>query len=154
MKECQSCGFHENPDDTQECINCGEYLTAHEAVSGAASSAEAPAVPPPSTPSSRTQHAFDTPPADSSGFLLSSEFDGNLREFDGQDILLNRGLVAPGNQSVSSERHARIFQQDGRWYIQDLSSNQATFVQVRDPMPLEDGTAIVIGQKIFTFQSK
>ena len=37
------------------------------------------------------------------------------------------------------------------WYVSNLSSNRATFIQVVDKVALSDGITLVFGRKLFTF---
>lgn len=56
----------------------------------------------------------------------------------------------------ASSQHARIFFQDGGIFIEDLDSTNGTFVngiRVLDPLALEDGAQIQIGQTILEFKA-
>ena len=54
-----------------------------------------------------------------------------------------------------SNRHARIFPQDGRWWVEDLGSRNGTYLgtaQVTDPVPVEVGVPIHLGQTAIELQ--
>ncbi len=71
-----------------------------------------------------------------------------------QSILIGRNpestLVL--SDDYASGRHARIFPQDGDWYIEDLESTNGTFVgQQRvtsDPMKLDLGSTVRVGTTV------
>lgn len=50
-----------------------------------------------------------------------------------------------------SRRHARVFRHEGRWWIQDLAQNDATFVNDHahglngEAVPLQDGDRVLVG---------
>ncbi len=55
-----------------------------------------------------------------------------------------------------SSRHARIYQQEGYFYLQDLGSTNGTFVNglpVKAPYRLEIGDKITIGPYVFFFEA-
>ena len=84
------------------------------------------------------------------GFRLVG-FEGEPREYRGDQVLINRASLAPGNTSISRQEHARFNHRGGRWFLLDLSSNQASFIQARRRMMLCPGTALVLGGKLYTF---
>lgn len=59
------------------------------------------------------------------------------------------------DDDYSSSRHARIFPDNGQWYVEDLGSTNGTFVgrqRVADPVPVGIGSQIKIGQSILELQ--
>src|SRR5690349_6865947 len=72
-------------------------------------------------------------------------------------VLIGR---APSNTLVldddySSSRHARVFQQDGQWFVEDLGSTNGTFVadqRVESAVPLPTGTPVRVGQSVLELQ--
>ncbi|MBE6484788.1 MAG: FHA domain-containing protein [Actinomycetaceae bacterium] len=53
------------------------------------------------------------------------------------------------DDTYSSSRHARIYHNDGQWWIEDLDSTNGTFVsgkRINAPTPLPPGASIVIGK--------
>ncbi len=93
---------------------------------------------------------YEQTPAASGGFRLIPS-DGDPVSFDEEDVLITRDAVAPGNTSISRHRHARLFLRDKHWFIKDLSSNRATFLRARRALPLSDGCALVLGNRLYTF---
>ncbi len=59
------------------------------------------------------------------------------------------------DDDYSSSRHARIFPQDGEWYVEDLGSTNGTFVgreRVGDPVPVRVGAQVRVGQSTLELQ--
>lgn len=57
--------------------------------------------------------------------------------------------------SYSSSRHARFFQSDGQWFVEDLQSTNGTYVhgqRIDHPVPVRAGDTVRIGQTTFTLQ--
>lgn len=76
---------------------------------------------------------------------------GNRLELDGQPILLGRSgdCTVPLRDSYASNRHARIYHNDGQWFIEDLNSTNGTFVgknRLTTAQLLEPGMVVRIGQ--------
>ena len=72
-------------------------------------------------------------------------------------VLIGR---APGNTLVldddySSSRHARVYPQDGQWFVEDLGSTNGTYVadqRVEAAVPLPTGTPVRVGQSVLELQ--
>ncbi len=61
-----------------------------------------------------------------------------------------------GDESGVGRRHARLFQQGGQWYLEDLNSTNGTWVnnqklQPAAPMPLQNGAELRFGRAKVTF---
>ncbi|AEE44186.1 FHA domain-containing protein FhaB/FipA [Cellulomonas fimi] len=59
------------------------------------------------------------------------------------------------DDDYSSSRHARVFPQDGQWYVEDLGSTNGTFLadqRVDGPIPLPTGTPVRVGQSVLELQ--
>ncbi|SFK48224.1 FHA domain-containing protein [Cellulomonas sp. KH9] len=59
------------------------------------------------------------------------------------------------DDDYSSSRHARIFPQGDRWFVEDLGSTNGTFVgesRVEQPTPVPTGTPIRVGQSLLELQ--
>jgi|GEM_PF-4572252 len=69
----------------------------------------------------------------------------------GQD--LNRDNLSPGDMSISGGSHAIIRNNNGSWTIENRSGNGFTFVQVQGTMQIKNGDLIVIGNKIYKFET-
>ena len=78
----------------------------------------------------------------------------NKLTFEGGEIVVNRDSLDQNNASISRKEHARFNLRNGAWYVTDLSSNNASFVQLRKTTPIADGTALVFGRKVFTFHCR
>jgi len=68
-------------------------------------------------------------------------------------IILGREELDPGNTSISSEGHIQLRENRGIWYLKDVSSNGATFMQALSYQPLREGTRIILGNRIFRFSA-
>jgi hypothetical protein len=66
--------------------------------------------------------------------------------------LLNRNNLDPGNASISGNKHATMDFYDGQWYISDLSSNGATFIQCKTEYLMVNKIKVIIGNIIFRFE--
>ena len=59
------------------------------------------------------------------------------------------------DDDYSSSRHARIFPQDGEWFVEDLGSTNGTFLgreKVEQPTPVRAGAQIRVGQSTLELQ--
>jgi len=59
------------------------------------------------------------------------------------------------DDDYSSSRHARVFPQDGQWYVEDLGSTNGTFVgreRIAAPTPVEIGSQLRVGQSTLELQ--
>lgn len=59
------------------------------------------------------------------------------------------------DDDYSSSRHARVFPQDGQWFVEDLGSTNGTFLadqRVDGPIPLPTGTPVRVGQSVLELQ--
>jgi len=78
---------------------------------------------------------------------------GTRIPLDGTSVLIGR---APSSTLVisddfASSRHARIFQESGDWFLEDLGSTNGTFVggqRVTSILPLAVGSTVQIGQSM------
>ncbi len=86
-------------------------------------------------------------------FFLTDATSGKLSEFSGDSVLINRMNLDPGNNTISGSKHAEFTVRDGEWIIKDLSSNESTFVQLKGTQLLENKIRIVIGNRIFRFET-
>jgi pSer/pThr/pTyr-binding forkhead associated (FHA) protein len=59
------------------------------------------------------------------------------------------------DDDFSSSRHARLFPQDGGWFVEDLGSTNGTFVgeaKVTAPVPVPTGTPVRVGRTVLELQ--
>lgn len=72
--------------------------------------------------------------------------------FDDRDVILGRdGSDLQFNDVKVSRRHARIWCDGGRWYLQDLESKHGTHrnhKEIDDVQPLKDGDYIQVGRTV------
>lgn len=78
---------------------------------------------------------------------------GTTLELTGQPILLGRAHEATLilEDDYASGRHARLFPQGTRWFIEDLGSTNGTFLggtQLTRALPVELGVPIRIGKTV------
>ena len=82
---------------------------------------------------------------------------GTIVPLGTSSVLIGR---APGctlvlDDDYSSSRHARIFPQNGQWFVEDLGSTNGTFVadqRVEAPTPVSTGTPVRVGQSVLELQ--
>lgn len=72
-------------------------------------------------------------------------------EFDGNEVVLNRGNTEQNNPSITSRQQAVVSRIDGKWYIEDRSEQNTTFVQASRKIELHDGDIILLGNRLFEF---
>jgi hypothetical protein len=85
-------------------------------------------------------------------FVLIGESNGRKIYLTPGANFLNRNNLDPGNPSISGQKHAMLEFKDGQWYLSDVSSNAATFVQCQTEQQVSDRTKIIIGNLIFRFE--
>lgn len=92
--------------------------------------------------------------------MLTGPMTGDLLSLLPEGVLIGRG---ESNQlriieaSVSS-RHARIWQEQGHWWLQDLGSTNGTLINnaeapVNSPVPLTSGDKLAFGHVVATFDA-
>jgi pSer/pThr/pTyr-binding forkhead associated (FHA) protein len=78
---------------------------------------------------------------------------GTTINLTGSPILVGRNPEATLvlDDDYASGRHARIYPEDGRWYVEDLGSTNGTFIgreRVNGPTALAAGSSLRVGQTI------
>lgn len=83
---------------------------------------------------------------------------GRTIDLGGQPLLIGRaqdaGLVL--EDDYASGRHARLFPQGSRWFLEDLGSTNGTFVhgeQLTRTLAIELGTAVRIGKTVMELKA-
>jgi hypothetical protein len=145
MAKCPSCGFYplrKEPAPDSPCPNCGT-------VGENSKSPESQAKSGPSKTMGIGDIQFGSSPKT---VKLNNEKTGETIEFSDENNRLNREVLDPGNPSISEKLHATLKVENGRVTIEDKSSNGATFIQVSTPQLLENGSRIIIGNRIFTVE--
>ena len=73
-------------------------------------------------------------------------------EIEGAQVDIGRDAIDKDNLTISSESHVQFEYRDGQWFIKNTSTNKATFIQVNQEMPINDGDKIILGNAIMTFK--
>lgn len=73
--------------------------------------------------------------------------------YETQTVILSRQNTDPKNPSITSRQQARLTFEDGVWYIEDLSSQQTTFVRAGRKTALQDGDIVLLGDREFEFST-
>lgn len=78
---------------------------------------------------------------------------GTTMDLAGSEIVMGRGndVTLPLGDDYSSGRHARLFSQNGQWFVEDLGSTNGTFLgraKVSRPEPVPVGVPIRIGKTV------
>lgn len=89
--------------------------------------------------------------------LTEGPLRGTTLPLGGSAVLIGRApsctLVL--DDDYSSSQHARVFSQDGHWYVEDLGSTNGTFVddrKITGTVEVRPGTPIRIGQSVIELQ--
>jgi pSer/pThr/pTyr-binding forkhead associated (FHA) protein len=78
---------------------------------------------------------------------------GTTLDLAGTEIVMGRDnhVTLPLGDDYSSGRHARLFSQNGQWFVEDLGSTNGTFLgraKVSRPEPVPVGVPIRIGKTV------
>ena len=78
---------------------------------------------------------------------------GTTLDLAGSEIVMGRGndVTLPLGDDYSSGRHARLFSQNGQWFVEDLGSTNGTYLgrdKVSRPEPVSVGAQIRIGKTV------
>lgn len=70
-----------------------------------------------------------------------------------EEITLGRaaGCQVPLEDAYASQVHARVFQRDGNWFVEDLGSTNGTFMgrdKLTSPRPVDIGSTLRIGKTV------
>ncbi|CAN5587206.1 hypothetical protein BH23BAC1_BH23BAC1_25440 [soil metagenome] len=79
--------------------------------------------------------------------LMNMQTKQNLK-FEGDEHILGRERISPNDQSLSKE-HVKFTHEDGQWFLEDISSNGATFIQVTEKVPVGSETMVVLGKNYY-----
>jgi hypothetical protein len=69
----------------------------------------------------------------------------------GDKVALNRDNVDPGNATITSQVQATVVLIDGKWHLVNNSTQQTSFVLAKEPIPLQKGDIILLGDRKFEF---
>jgi serine/threonine-protein kinase len=151
MLKCPNpdCG-HDNPDGLQLCDECGTKLEATAAVA----TAERPREPGRAArPSKLTITRGGTVGKD---FPLEANGETHIGRWDPDGGAFPEvDLTSDDPEAKISRKHARIFVQDGEYYIEDLGSLNGTYVNrgprllPGSPQIVKEGDEVVMGKTFF-----
>lgn len=85
---------------------------------------------------------------------IKEKQDPEPKEFEGEEVVLNRFNTDPNNETITSQKQAVISHIKGHWFIEDFSDMKTTFVQASRAMELQDGDIIVLGDRMFEFKTE
>ena len=80
--------------------------------------------------------------------------DGDIKNYCGEDIALNRENTEPGNFTITSNEQARLTFEDDKWMIQNRSDYGSTMLAANRKLHLESGDIILLGNRRFRFDDK
>lgn len=139
LGECPHCNY---PSDESQiiCPNCGQSKRV--------------TVMPKRRANAEKQEAVQLEPACS--LTLIPEVDEQIievkNEYKGTSITLNRDNTEPGNYTITSREQAKITFEEGKWYIEDKSEMNTTFIRVREKTEIKPGDVIMLGDRLFEFE--
>lgn len=156
--KCPSCGFYPLRAEVSAqdpCPNCGYKGAEAVAATPQANDDRTGSGLASGKGAAKTMMLSDLTPEEEEkpGFALIEERTQQQLVFDGADTTLKRDVLDAENMSISGTAHAAVKLKDGKWTIADLSSNGATFIQVKGEVELQDGDKILLGNKIYTFKN-
>lgn len=65
---------------------------------------------------------------------------------------LNRQLLDPDNNTITSKVQATLTFKDGKWYVQNQSAQKTTYVYAGEPVEVKSGDIILMGNRTFVFE--
>ncbi|GHV48545.1 hypothetical protein FACS1894181_04590 [Bacteroidia bacterium] len=72
--------------------------------------------------------------------------------FTGESVVLNRANTEPDNLTITSKEQALLIFENEKWYIQDRSEHQTTFIRASERIELKRGDIIMLGNRRFEFE--
>ena len=135
---CAKCGAT-NLRSARACSNCGASLTGEEAP--------------------RTPEAPQASPPEAEYVLHRKTVEGRLEAehpLEQAATVIGRSegdLTCPGDPKLS-RRHARVRQEAGGLWLEDLKSTNGTYLRLRSPYQLSQGDVIVAGNELLRFDQK
>ena len=153
---CPDCGFPLR-EGVVRCPNCGkEFSPSSPKPVGAPYIAPPPAAGRPSRFES-TVNPWSNPTVGKTFQLQPIAWENETGEilplnFTGTLIELKRDNTDPANNTITSKTQAEITNDNGKWFIEDKSAQQSTFIHAGRRMELSDGDVIVLGNRRFIFK--
>ena len=152
---CPQCDYPliSAPSAASPCPNCGfvgHYTTFDEKNTGNTVNISKIVLPEKSAETEAAGHE-----AESITFkLMTDSSEEILIERVGDEVILNRALIDPGNSTISRERHALIKRVNEQFVIRDLSTNRSTFFQAMRKTQLKDNCRLVLGNILFKYSER
>lgn len=86
--------------------------------------------------------------------LLKDGGDGNVYPVSQEQMDVGRaeGDVVFPDDPYLDPRHARIFRRGGGYVLRDLDTVNGIYVRIREPVDLQDGDMLLVGQQVLRFQ--
>jgi len=84
-------------------------------------------------------------------FSEDGEPEGDLIDYSGTCVSLNRGNTDPDNSTITSQVQAVLTNIDGKWYVEDRSELKTTFVRAARRIELQNGDLILLGNQLYRF---
>ena len=153
---CPDCGFPIREGSTR-CPNCGkEFVQAPPEPVVAPFVAPAP-IAGVASKYDATVNPWSNPTAGKVFKLQPVAWENEPGEipamtYVGDKVGLSRENTDPTNHTITSKTQAEIVNENGKWFIEDKSVQQSTFVHAGRKMELTDGDVIVLGNRRFIFK--
>ena len=77
--------------------------------------------------------------------------EGEVIQFEGNEVELNRENTDPKNETITSQQQAIVTHESGKWCIEDKSEYKTTFVQAARKIELQNGDLILLGNQLYQF---
>jgi predicted Zn-ribbon and HTH transcriptional regulator len=74
--------------------------------------------------------------------------------YSGNEIILNRDNTEKDNYTITSKEQAALTYENGKWFIEDKSAMQTTFLYVDKKKEIQSGDIIVLGNRRFIFNNE
>ncbi|MBI1221708.1 MAG: hypothetical protein GC180_03805 [Bacteroidetes bacterium] len=131
---CSSCQYYplqEPPSALQPCPNCGFGAVKVK------------------SPAPGTQKLSDINLGEPEYQVVLIDGDSKkVFELKDGETRVNRENLDENNKAISSDKHALFHLENGELFLNDESSNGATFIQVNGKVKVESGMKIILGNKI------
>ena len=149
---CPQCGFPIREGSTS-CPNCGKVFSkpgapfiAPAPMAGVASKYGATVNPWSNPTAGKTFRLQPVAWDNEQGDLPAMTYTGDI-------VGLNRENTDPSNNTITSKTQAEITSENGKWFIEDKSAQQSTFVHAGRKVELVDGDVIILGNRRFVFKA-
>lgn len=151
-EKCPHCGY-ELESGTEFCPSCGNEVKPVQKGNGSPMP-QSPVFKKTVRPNHHERLQADSLPGTFRLTLLDSEGNdaGKLR-YSGDEVILNRSNTDKENFTITSQKQATVKYANGQWNIVDNSDMHSTFVHASRPIVLKDGDLILLGDRVFRFDT-